>query len=151
MTIMELGALGEFLSALVVMATLIYLASEIRQTRRALLASAYQARAELQIQFGQTVFDSEYMPAILVKVDAGEALSAEEDRRWAAHMRSLYRMHENVFYQHQQGFLEAGALEASERLLRRNQENEPCRAWWETAKASFNADFVRWMDEVVLY
>ncbi len=48
MTIMELGALGEFISVFVVVGTLIYLASEVRQTRRAMLASAYQARAEMQ-------------------------------------------------------------------------------------------------------
>ena len=53
MTIIELGALGEFVGAIAVVATLIYLAVQIRQntrsmdaSRRLALAQTYQMRAD---------------------------------------------------------------------------------------------------------
>ena len=53
MTLMELGALGEFLGAIGVIATLAYLAVQIRQNTRAMqegrrlaLAQTYQMRAD---------------------------------------------------------------------------------------------------------
>ena len=53
MTIIELGALGEFVGAIAVVATLIYLAVQIRQNtrsmdanRRLALAQTYQMRSD---------------------------------------------------------------------------------------------------------
>ncbi len=53
MSIMELGALGEFVGAIAVVATLVYLAIQIRQNTRAMeeskrlaLAQTYQMRAD---------------------------------------------------------------------------------------------------------
>ena len=53
MTIIELGALGEFVGAIGVIATLVYLAAQIRQNTRSMedgkrlaLAQTYQMRAD---------------------------------------------------------------------------------------------------------
>ena len=42
MTIQELGSIGEFISSIVVLITLIYLAVQVRQTRNATIASTMQ-------------------------------------------------------------------------------------------------------------
>ena len=63
--------------------------------------------------------------------------------------RSTYRLHENVFYQHRQGFLEAGALATTSRMIGINIQRTANRTFWEASKQQFNADFVRWVDEIV--
>ena len=57
MTIAELGAIGEFVGSIAVLATLIYLATQIRQNTRSMednkkfaMAQAYQARTDMWIQ-----------------------------------------------------------------------------------------------------
>ncbi len=57
MTISELGAIGEFVGSIAVLATLIYLATQIRQNTRSMednkkfaMAQAFQARCDMAIQ-----------------------------------------------------------------------------------------------------
>jgi hypothetical protein len=67
MTIAELGAIGEFVGSIAVLATLIYLATQIRQNTRSMednkkfaMAQAYQARADLSVQVG-ALWDTDVM------------------------------------------------------------------------------------------
>jgi hypothetical protein len=46
LTISDLGSLGEFFGSIAVFATLLYLVTEIRMTRRATMAQIYQMRAD---------------------------------------------------------------------------------------------------------
>ena len=55
MSIMELGALGEFLGSIGVIATLIYLAIQIRQNTRSVRDSAYQAMYRSSIEMSALV------------------------------------------------------------------------------------------------
>ena len=48
MTIQELGSIGEFISSIAVLLTLIYLAVQVRQTRNATIASTMQTN---RVQF----------------------------------------------------------------------------------------------------
>lgn len=50
MTIAELGAIGEFVGSFAVLATLIYLAAQIKHSQKFAMAQAYQARTEIAFQ-----------------------------------------------------------------------------------------------------
>ena len=119
---MELGALGEFVGAIAVVATLVYLAVQIRQNTRAMeetkrlaLAQTYQLRAEALAGMLTQAATSEQLGAIIVKlVEAGypddlsvfERLTATElglFRQWHIAQRTHW---DNLFYQYQQGFLD---------------------------------------------
>ncbi len=122
MDIMELGALGEFLGALGVMATLIYLAVQIKQNTRSMnesrklaLAQTYQMRADaLQSMLVQAA-TSQTVGPLLVKltsmgyptdVTALERITAEERgifKQWQIAQRTHW---DNMYYQYQQGFLD---------------------------------------------
>jgi hypothetical protein len=75
MTIMELGALGEFLGSIAVLATLVYLSVQIRQNTRSMgeskklaLAQTYQMRSDaLQMMLVQAA-DSEHIGPIISKL-----------------------------------------------------------------------------------
>lgn len=107
MSIMELGALGEFLGSIGVIATLVYLAIQIRQNthsldegRRLAMAQAYQARATQIEGAARDNLHSHYWPALMVKYDEGglEALSPEERRRYQAWQLSIYQRTDNMHY-----------------------------------------------------
>jgi hypothetical protein len=86
MTIQDLGSIGEFISSLIVLVTLIYLARQVRQANNAMRLAAVQSqRAETQANF-RAVRDSPFMPAILVKAARGEELNAEEQHRMGSHI-----------------------------------------------------------------
>ena len=122
MDIMELGALGEFLGAIGVMATLIYLAVQIKQnthsmneSRKLALAQTYQMRADaLQSMLVQSAASTTIGP-LLVKLtslgyptDPGalERISREERgvfKQWQIAQKTHW---DNMYYQYQQGFLD---------------------------------------------
>ena len=122
MTVMELGALGEFVGAIAVVATLVYLAVQIRQNTRAMeetkrlaLAQTYQMRADALAGMLTQAATSDQLGSIIVKlVEAGypedlgvfDALTPTElglFRQWQIAQQTHW---DNLFYQYQQGFLD---------------------------------------------
>lgn len=121
MTIIELGAIGEFVGAIGVIATLIYLAMQIRQNTRAMdesrrlaLAQTYQMRADALQDMLVTAASSE-IGAILVKltasgypenIEALDGLSTEERGRFRQWQIAQQTHWDNMHFQYQQGFLD---------------------------------------------
>ena len=92
-----IGAIGEIIGAIAVVATLFYLAVQVRETRKeAKLAaaqaqrSAVQANRELRINMFLSERDSPYIPAIRIKADAGQDLTEEEKLRLARHVSAMW-------------------------------------------------------------
>ena len=121
MTIIELGALGEFLGAIGVIATLAYLAIQIRQNTRSLnasqrlaLAQTYQMRSDgLQNMLVQAA--SSTIGGIIYKAtEAGypddisglDTLTAEEWSRFRQWHIAQQAHWDNMHFQYQQGFLD---------------------------------------------
>ncbi len=127
MTLMELGALGEFLGSIAVLATLVYLAVQLRQNTLAMqanektaLAQTYQMRSDaLQLMVVQAA-DSEYLSPIITKltaagypedIDALEQLTEEELGRFRLWQIAQQTHWDNWFYQYQQGFIDDESYE----------------------------------------
>ncbi len=121
MTIIELGALGEFLGAIGVIATLVYLAIQIRQNTRSLdasqrlaLAQTYQMRSDA-LQNMLVHAASSTVGGIIYKVtEAGypddlaalDTLTAEEWSRFRQWHIAQQAHWDNMHFQYQQGFLD---------------------------------------------
>ena len=122
MTIMEMGALGEVIGAIAVVATLAYLAVQIRQntrsmeeSRRLALAQTYQMRADALQEMLVRAADSEHIGPLITKltqlgypadVSALDDLSPEERGRFRQWQIAQQTHWDNLFYQYQQGYLE---------------------------------------------
>jgi hypothetical protein len=122
MTLQDWGSVGEMVSALAVVITLIYLAKQIKQNthameegRRLALAQTYQMRSDaLQAMLVQAA-DSEHIGPIIIKltalgypedVAALEALSDSERRRFRMWHIAQQTHWDNMHYQFQQGYLD---------------------------------------------
>ena len=87
MSIIELGALGEFLGAIAVVATLAYLAIQVRQSKELLernqklaIGQAYQFRAAMTSDNARTQLYNHDSISVQAKVDRGEELTDLEKR-----------------------------------------------------------------------
>ena len=122
MTIMELGALGELLGSIAVLATLVYLSVQVRQNTRAMeenkrlaLAQTYKTRADaLQLMLVQAA-DSEYIGPIITRltsagypddISALDQLSVEERGRFRQWQIAQQTHWDNMYFQYEQGFLD---------------------------------------------
>ena len=80
MTVFELGAIGEFVSSLLVLITLIYLTLQIKETRKVIIAQTYQARADMQQEAFLRMTENDELLAIHIKLSpSGGAIPTAEN------------------------------------------------------------------------
>ena len=122
MTIVELGALGEFLGSIVVLFTLVYLAVQVKQGNRSLeesrklaLAQTYQMRSDALQMMLVSASDSENIGPIITRlttygypedVSALDRLNDEERGRFRQWQIAQQTHWDNMFFQYQQGFID---------------------------------------------
>ena len=95
-------SLGANLGVVIGLALLVI---EIQQNTDMMEAQINQSRTELAMSEQQATFNSEFMPPILVKVESGEQLSAEEMFRYGPYFRAFNRNMDNQLWQYDHGFL----------------------------------------------
>ena len=122
MTITELGAIGELIGGTAVVATLIYLAVQLRQNTRSIedarllaLAQLYQMRSDALQSMMVQASDSEHIGPIIIKLtsngypedlNALESLNPEEHGRFRQWQIAQVTHWDNMLFQYQQGFLD---------------------------------------------
>jgi len=121
MTIMELGAIGEFLGAIGVIVTLIYLSVQIRQNTHAMdegrklaLAQTYQMRSDALQQMTVTAATTEIGSIIARLNDMGYPLDITALDRLTVEERGKFRLWQiaqqthwdNMHFQYLQGYLD---------------------------------------------
>jgi hypothetical protein len=89
MTLMEtaqlLGNVGEFVGSIAVVATLAYLAIQVRDAGRAATLAAVGSHRAARREWFISVRESQYMPDIYRKLGAGETLEPDEGIRLMSH------------------------------------------------------------------
>ena len=146
LTIQDLGALGELLGSVAVLATLVYLALQTRQNTIAIAAQLDAAA----ITANQTILLS-----AATSNDLGEAL--KEDRVGDATInqgrREIYWLTRLItvqwqLHQSRRGLLptfnETGVAAGVRSRFTRSRSFE---GWWEGTKATYLPEFVEWVEE----
>ena len=117
MTIMELGALGEFVGAIAVVVTLIYLTLQLRQNTNAVEANtARVVTEELQDMFALVASNQE-LAEILVKAAGGSELQGAQRVRYYTYTHNFLRVYENAFLQFQSGVFDQAHWDGMTRMM----------------------------------
>lgn len=148
MSIQDLGSIGEFISSIAVLVTLIYLAVQVRQTRNAQVASTMLTN---RIQFQNIMIanrDSLIVP-IIIKADAGEPLTDIEEHRLAYHINLQWNLLFSDYVQVQIGYTQGWAPSDKPALKRIfNRYDGRAAVWWEkTGKEIYPIAFVTYVEE----
>jgi len=127
-----IGAIAELLGSIVVLATLGYLAVQVRHSRNLLeenrkfaLSQVYQARSDTRRQSAMHLSDSTYLAELLGRVGQGvegeldlDKLSEEDIVRLRAYYANIYFHQENNLYQHQIGLLDERTYQLTGEAIR---------------------------------
>jgi len=84
------GAIGEAIGAIAVVATLLYLARQVRHARREQQIAAIRANRNERREYYLAARDSPYLPALLIKLKTGGDLSPEEKQRLTFHFSAAW-------------------------------------------------------------
>ena len=150
MTIQDLGSLGELVAAIATVATLIYLALQIRQNTAATRAASFHAVTDARNQVNFTVTQNAELARIFVLGCADRSSLSPEDRvRFDFTCLSYVHVVETMHYQASVGVGEKGLVEAEERTLLDLISTPGVREWWLENPYAFGPEFRSYMEEFV--
>ena len=134
-----------------VIASLIYLATQIRQNTRSVRAATYQGLVGVNQQTqGSLTYDGETAEIIRRSFQDSSQLSEADAFRFNWFMGGVVNTAENALYQLQQGMLSPDRWQIQLETLRFYLASPGVRTWWTTfAKTTMGPDFVRIVDEEI--
>ncbi len=150
MTIMELGAIGEFFGAIAVVVTLIYLAIQVRQNTSALKLNTTQSvTEELQDMYALLASDPD-LTEVLIKASRESDLRGTERGRYSAFTSNLIRVYENAFLQRRAGVLDRAHWVGMTRMMIDYTSMAAFQQYWLDRKHWVSDDFQDYMEADVI-
>jgi len=143
----ELGNLGDFIGGLAVIATLVYLAVQVRQNTQLLRANALSASSAANVAFNHLLGSNPDAARVFqVGLEDFEALSEEEQRQFLQLLRGLMASYEHRFQQHALGMVEDRIWQQQRASLRSMLSIPHLAVWWDHRKSVFDPDFIEDLD-----
>ena len=155
MTIAELGSIGEFVSSILVLVTLVYLSVQVRYMKNQAKTEATYNRGQAGRDVLLAAANSTYISPIIAKITehAGRPLNEiakqfdlthDESYRFHHYMWAWWRNQETYF-----GNVSAEEQDAIDRLITGQLATPGGLLFWETTKALMKASFVGHVDTLV--
>lgn len=152
MTLMDtaqlLGNLGDFVGAIVVTATLIYLAVQVRQNTKALQAQSRQAAlSSAQAELFAIV---EHPDIMLAQTGVTTGLSPEGNVKLAFWLLAVMRSREFSWLQYRDGIIDDDQWSGESLIIVNVLGSSTNRHWWKAVGRNlFRAEFVAVVDNLV--
>ena len=148
-TLQDLGNIGEFVGAIGVIASLVYLAVQIRQNTRTLRAATYESLAQATATANSLMITD---PEIARIVEAGlgsEPLPREDRARFRAYLRMTFRRYDSIFLHHRHATLPPEAWGPYWNAFRRTLQSPNVRDFWERSQEDYTPSFRSLVSEEV--
>lgn len=130
-TFQILGNLGEFIGALGVVISLVYLAQQMRQNTTSVRAASFNSMVQNSIRLLEHAFrDSEFADFLHRAETDPDSLTRGERVRWDSYMTAAFRHFGNLVYQHRVGALDQQMWASYQRTLRDDLERPGWEAWF---------------------
>ena len=150
MSIAELGALGEFVASFGVIATLVYLAIQMRQNTRAVrINTAQTVTEELQEVFGLLASD-EGLSKVFLEAGQDEELSSVSRLRYYTLTSNLMRVCENAYLQNRENAISKDRWEGVMRLMIDYSKMPAFDDYWVNRKHWMSEEFQNFMDAEII-
>ena len=143
-----IGAIGEVLGAAAVVATLGYLAIQIRQNSRAVKNSAAQSMlSEANASLRVASSDPSTARAVILGQTLFDDLSEGEKAQFLAWVFSWMRTIEQAYFQYLQGYIDEEIWEGHKAHHCQLINSPGIAAWWSSRKPFYSKKFQNYMDE----
>ena len=143
-----LGAIGEIFGAIGVIATLVYLATQIRQNTRAIRGATLNAVTQHQ-QF-ELRWSAEMGPSIRKAIHTPDQMSEDDVWQVSEMFTAFFVARQNEFSQYKQGLLSEEDWMSRESIIRVTLGIEWGQHWWLTfGKEYFTTEFVELVGRIM--
>jgi hypothetical protein len=148
MTLNELGSLGEFVGAIAVVISLVYLALQIRQNTRAVQSTIHQAMLDGIMRVSASLSDSGGMARIVQKAnDDYENLTDDERIRFEAYADRTVANYETAFHNWQGSMIDPALWRSWSLSILSDLSDPGLRRYWEEKKHLYLIEFTDYVDQ----
>ena len=148
MNIMELGAIGELVGGAAVIATLIYLAVQLGQTKEMMRMESARSTTKDFSAFMYELMEPGTMELFRQGFDHFESMETNDQARLHVFLTATFFAAQSAFTQSGHGVAEktmaAGFQEFNAAMIR----SPGFSTWWKTTKVVFTDEFVQYLDEL---
>jgi hypothetical protein len=150
MTLTDLAGVADLLAALGVIASLIYVGYQVKETRKAVRAATAQARTDLGVQLISARWTSDIAELLVTSVDDAESLSKADKFKLKGFFTAHVRHCMNMFYQQQEGLLDEFWSHGVARVTVYWIKNYPWFAdEWESIRTTLPPEFVKFINDEI--
>jgi hypothetical protein len=149
MSLSDLASLGSFVSGFAVLISLVYLALQVRQTKRNQQIAIRHSRATRVVELHLALADAAVADAWLHGSASPQAITPTELSQFINLCRALFFHFEDSFYQREEGLLNDDAFETVVAGVRFSARSPGWRAAWKMARPNFGGRFLDFMDGLV--
>ena len=132
---------SQIIAAAAVVASLLYLARQLRQTERIQRATMQLGRADRTTQASLAIANPELARVFEKGMDGDTVLSREEFTQWLMICRAVFLSGEDAFLQHEAGLLPEPAFDSNVAGLKFFISMPGVRAVWKLSEGQFGRDF----------
>lgn len=151
MTLQDLGNLGEFVGALGVVVSLVYLARQMVHNTASVRAASYNSMVENSIRLLEHAFrDSEFADFLARAERDPTALSHGEVVRWDAYMTAVFRHFGNMQYAYRVGTLDGQMWLSYRSTLKADLKTPSWADWFLDHRHLFSSGLGEAVDEVLV-
>ena len=148
MMLEALGNLGDFIGGLAVIATLLYLATQVRQNTQLLRANALATGSEARLSFNHLLgTDPAAARVYQLGLEDFGSLSEAEQRQFLHLLRAGFGSYQHAFQQYEGGLIDEAAWHQDRTAAAGLLSLPHIQAWWEHRKSAFVEKFAQAIDE----
>lgn len=129
---------AELVGIIAIVASLVFVGLQLRQSHEIALATQYQARAEATQNLHLAGIEADWLPVRPLRNGISEALSSRDINTFLW----LWIQYDNHYYQYQAGYLDESAWQAQRRNIRELYSFCDARFVYEWRKKGLRAEFV---------
>ena len=146
----DLGNIGEFVAAVAVVISLIYLAIQIRQNTRSVRSATAQSASHGIIDINSLLVGDRSITELLLSGSrAPEELDPVDQTRYLVALSSLFVTFETMFLQQRSGLIEPEYWESRERFLRFLLSFPGVVSWWRRSSALYGDQFRQYVESQI--
>lgn len=146
----DLGNLGEFVGAVGVVVSLIYLGLQLRHNTSSVRAASFNEMVQNSIRLLEHGFADSEFAAFLARAESDpEALDDVSRVRWESYMTAVFRHFGNLVYQHRVGALDEQMWQSYRRDLKEHLRSPAWSVWFRRHRVVFSESLVAEVAQIV--
>jgi len=149
MTLEQVFFASQSIAAVAVVASILYLAREVRQSERVQRANMQQGRADRASKASLTIASAELARIWEKGLSSNPDLSQDEFAQWALLCRAAFLSGEDSYLQHKAGMLDEMAWNSYVAGAQFYMACPGMRAMWKVSSGQFGADYREFVDGIV--